>query len=57
MDVANKGIGTYSKYSKFKKELADTKSSNEVQNIIDKYKNVELSDDDYKPKHMKSDNR
>lgn len=53
LGVANKGMDTYSKYSKFKKELADTKSTNEVQNIIDKYKDVELPDDGYKPKHMK----
>lgn len=57
LGVANKGMDTYSKYSKFKKELADTKSTNEVQNIIDKYKDIELPDDGYKPKHMKPDNR
>ena len=57
LGVANKGIDTYSKYSKFKKELADTKSSSEVQNIIDKYKGIELPDDGYKPKHMKPDNK
>lgn len=57
LGVANKGMDTYSKYSKFKKELADTKSSNEVQDIIDKYKDIELPDDGYKPKHMKPDKK
>lgn len=53
LDLANKGMDTYSKYSKFKKELADANTSNEVQNIIKKYKDVELPDDGYIPKHMK----
>lgn len=53
LDLANKGMDTYGKYSKFKKELADTNNSNEVQKVIEKYKDVELPDDGYKPKHMK----
>lgn len=53
LDLANKGMDTYGKYSKFKKELADTNNSNEVQKVIEKYKDVELPDDGYIPKHMK----
>ena len=53
LDLANKGMDTYSKYSKFKKELANTNTSNEVQKVIEKYKDVELPDDGYVPKHMK----
>lgn len=53
LDLANKGMDTYGKYSKFKKELADTNNSNEVQKVIEKYKDVELPDDGYVPKHMK----
>lgn len=57
LDLANKGMDTYGKYSKFKKELADANTSNKVQNVIEKYKDVELSDDGYIPKHMKSDKK
>jgi len=57
LDLANKGMDTYGKYSKFKKELADANTSNKVQNVIEKYKDVELPDDGYVPKHMKPDKR
>lgn len=57
LDLANKGMDTYGKYSKFKKELADANTSNKVQNVIEKYKDVELPDDGYTPKHMKSDKK
>lgn len=57
LDLANKGMDTYGKYSKFKKELADANTSNKVQNVIEKYKDVELPDDGYVPKHMKPNKR
>jgi len=57
LDLANKGMDTYGKYSKFKKELADANTSNKVQNVIEKYKDVELPDDGYVPKPMKPDKR
>lgn len=57
LDLASKGMDTYSKYSKFKKELASANTSNEVQNVIEKYKDVELPDNGYIPKHMKPDKR
>nr|DAT18628.1 MAG TPA: hypothetical protein [Caudoviricetes sp.] len=53
LDLASKGMDTYGKYSKFKKELADANKPNEVEKIIEKYKDVELPDDGYIPKHMK----
>lgn len=57
LDLASKGMDTYGKYSKFKKELADANKPNEVEKIIEKYKDVELPDDGYIPKHMKPDKK